>query len=161
MRILGIDPGLRHTGFGLIEIVNTKPTYVQSGVIATLSDESLPDRLKTILDGLTSIIVATKPQIACVEKVFVNINPQSTLLLGQARGAAITACVLHNLDVSEYTALQIKKAVVGYGHAEKLQVARMVKYLLNLNQVPKADAADALAIALAHFYFTPHKRLFL
>ena len=74
MRILGIDPGLRHTGFGLIEIVNTKPTYVQSGVIATLSDESLPDRLKTILDGLTSIIVATKPQIACVEKVFVNIN---------------------------------------------------------------------------------------
>lgn len=157
MRVLGIDPGLRHTGFGVIEIVNNKPVYVLSGVISTISNESLPKRLKTILSGITGIIDETKPSVACVEKVFVNINPQSTLLLGQARGAAITSCVLHNLDVTEYTALQIKKSVVGYGHAEKTQVAKMVKYLLNLNGEPRGDAADALAIALTHFFFVPRQ----
>ena len=160
MRILGIDPGLRNTGFGIIEITKVKPLYIQSGVITTAASESLATRLKTILQGITEIIQNTKPDIACIEKVFVNINPQSTLLLGQARGCAITACVLHNIDVSEYTALQIKKSVVGYGHAEKSQVAKMVKYLLNLNQEPKADAADALAIALTHFYFSASQRLY-
>lgn len=157
MRILGIDPGLRNTGFGIIEIVKGKPIYVQSGIITTLSQGTLPQRLKTIVDGINKIIADTKPSIACIEKVFVNINPQSTLLLGQARGAAIAACVLHDIDVTEYTALQVKKSVVGYGHAEKHQVAKMVKYLLNLSAEPKADAADALAIALTHFYFTPRR----
>ncbi|MDQ5922028.1 MAG: crossover junction endodeoxyribonuclease RuvC [Pseudomonadota bacterium] len=154
MRILGIDPGLRNTGFGVIEIIKNKPCYVLSGVITTLTGDSLANRLKVIVNGVSQVINDTKSTIACVEKVFVNINPQSTLLLGQARGTAIAACVLNNIDVTEYTALQIKKSVVGYGHAEKLQVAKMVKYLLNLNGQPKADAADALAVALTHFYFS-------
>jgi crossover junction endodeoxyribonuclease RuvC len=159
MRVLGIDPGLRHTGFGVIEAFKGKTLYVTSGVIATKSDDTLPNRLKTILNGLSEIIETSKPNIACIEKVFVNVNPQSTLLLGQARGAAITACVLHDIDVAEYTALQIKKTVVGYGHAEKHQVAKMVQYLLNLNGEPSSDAADALAIALTYVFHTPDRLL--
>jgi crossover junction endodeoxyribonuclease RuvC len=157
MRILGIDPGLAHTGFGLIEIINKKPTYIQSGIIVTSSKDMLYQRLNLIYTGIQEIILEYKPHIACIEKVFVNVNPQSTLLLGQARGCAITSCVAHHLIVSEYTALQIKKTVVGYGHATKPQVAKMVKYLLNLAIEPKADAADALAIALTHFYFASTK----
>ena len=159
MRVLGIDPGLRNTGFGVIELISGKPKYVLSGVIATNAKDSLPERLKTILNGITSIIHDTKPKIASIEKVFVNTNPQSTLLLGQARGAAITSCVLLDVGVVEYTALQIKKSVVGYGHAEKSQVAKMVQYLLSLNGVPKADAADALAVALTYVHYTPKRLL--
>ena len=133
MRILGIDPGLRKTGFGVIDIINNKPIYVTSGIITTNSTDQLPHRLKVILDGLNEIIKSTKPNIASIEKIFVNINPQATLLLGQARGTAISACVLNNIEVTQYTALQIKQAVVGYGHAEKSQIIKMVKYVLNLN----------------------------
>jgi crossover junction endodeoxyribonuclease RuvC len=157
MRILGIDPGLAHTGFGLIDIANKKPSYIQSGVIVTSSKDILYQRLNIIYTSIQEIILEYKPHIACIEKVFVNVNPQSTLLLGQARGCAITSCVAHQLAVAEYTALQIKKTVVGYGHATKPQVAKMVKYLLNLNIEPKADAADALAIALTQFYFSSSK----
>ena len=159
MKVLGIDPGLRNTGFGVIEVVNGKPIYLMSGVISTTSNDSLAMRLKTILNGISQIIRETTPTVACIEKVFVNVNPQSTLLLGQARGAAITSCVLHELDVAEYTALQIKKSVVGYGHAEKEQVAKMVRYLLHLNGEPTADAADALAIALTYVYHLPQRQL--
>lgn len=154
MKILGIDPGLRNTGFGIIEVVGKTPHYITSGIIATNSADSLPLRIKTILDGLAQIINQYQPQIASIEKVFVNVNPQSTLLLGQARGAAISACVLHDLAVTEYTALQIKQSVVGYGHAEKCQVAKMVKLFLNLHGTLRPDAADALAAALAHLNFT-------
>lgn len=153
MRVLGIDPGLRNTGFGIIEVINNKPNYVVSGVISTISEKSLPNRLKIILEALNEVITDTKPQIVSIEKVFVNVNPQSTLLLGQARGTALSACVLNSLEVSEYTALQIKKSVVGYGHADKSQVTKMVKYLLNLDGYPQADAADALAAALAHIHY--------
>jgi crossover junction endodeoxyribonuclease RuvC len=152
MRILGIDPGLCNTGFGVIEIKENKPHYVASGIIHTNANESLSLRLKDIVTGINEIIITTKPNCASVEKVFVNVNPQSTLLLGQARGAAITALVINNLDVFEYTALQVKQAVVGYGHAEKEQIMKMVKYSLHLKGVIKADAADALAVALTHFY---------
>lgn len=152
MRILGIDPGLRHTGFGVIEIVNNKPTYVTSGVISTNANESLSFRIKDIVTGINEIIKNTQPTIASIEKVFVNVNPQSTLLLGQARGAAISALVINNLEVSEYTALQVKQAIVGYGHAEKEQISKMVKYSLNLSGKMRTDAADALAVALTHFY---------
>lgn len=152
MRILGIDPGLRSTGFGIIEIIENKPHYVTSGIIATKTTDSLALRLKDIFSGITQIIQQAKPDTASIEKVFVNVNPQSTLLLGQARGAAICACVLDELEVFEYTALKIKQSVVGYGHAEKTQVSKMVKYLLNLTSEPKADAADALAVALTHIY---------
>lgn len=152
MRILGIDPGLRNTGFGVIEIIDKKPVYVTSGVIATNSTDSLSLRIKDIVVGINEVIHSTKPDMASIEKVFVNVNPQSTLLLGQARGAAIAALVINNVEVFEYTALQVKQAIVGYGHAEKEQIIKMVKYSLSLSGSPKADAADALAVALTHFY---------
>lgn len=154
MRILGIDPGLRNTGFGVIDSFgHSDAKYIVSGVIQTNAADSLPLRIKTILSGITQIINEYKPEIACIEKVFVNVNPQSTLLLGQARGAAISACVLADLPVAEYTALQVKQAVVGYGHAEKKQVQKMVVHFLKLKGTPQADAADGLACALAHLHY--------
>ena len=149
VRILGIDPGLRVTGFGIIEKQGQKLDYVASGCIRT-PDGELPQRLKSILEGLLEVIALHAPMEVSVEKVFVNVNPQSTLLLGQARGAAICAAVSKDLPVSEYTALQVKQAVVGQGHAAKEQVQEMVKRLLNLGGVPQADAADALACAICH-----------
>ena len=153
MKVLGIDPGLRHTGFGVVEVVNKKPYYITSGVITTLSSEDLGLRLKTIALGISQIIEQFKPNIASIEQVFVNVNPKSTLLLGQARGAAITACVLKDVEIAEYTALRVKQSVVGYGHAEKEQVSKMIKLLLNLEGTPQADAADALAVALTHIQY--------
>ena len=124
VRILGIDPGLRVTGFGVIEKSGEALTYIASGTIKTASGktedrEELPARLKIILDGLFEVIDTYQPEEVAIEKVFVNVNPQSTLLLGQARGAAISAAVIRNLSVAEYTALQVKQAVVGNGHAAK------------------------------------------
>ncbi len=149
MRILGIDPGLRITGYGVIDKGSKGLVYVASGCIKS-PDGELPDRLKNILDSVQEVICLYAPIEVAVEKVFVNVNPQSTLLLGQARGAAICAAVLHALPVSEYTALQVKQAVVGNGHAKKEQVQEMVKRLLKLPGNPSADAADALACAICH-----------
>ena len=149
MRILGIDPGLRVTGFGVIDKLGQQLVYVASGCIRTPAGE-LPQRLKSILDGLGEVIAAYSPEQVVVEKVFVNVNPQSTLLLGQARGAAICAAILKDLPVAEYTALQVKQAVVGNGHAAKEQVQDMVRRLLKLEGDPQADAADALACAICH-----------
>lgn len=149
-RILGIDPGLRITGFGIIERQGSKLSYVSSGCVRTTDGESLPDRIRTILDGIAQVVAAHAPQQAAIEKVFVNVNPQSTLLLGQARGAAIAALVTASLPVAEYTALQIKQAVVGQGKAAKEQVQAMVKRLLQLPGEPSPDAADALACAICH-----------
>ena len=149
IRILGVDPGLRVTGFGLIQRTGQKLVYITSGVIRTPNAE-LPLRLKAILDSLNEVIAQHQPAQVAVEKVFVNVNPQSTLLLGQARGAAICAAVLCGLPVSEYTALQVKQAVVGNGHAAKEQVQAMVRRLLGLPGDPSADAADALACAICH-----------
>jgi crossover junction endodeoxyribonuclease RuvC len=160
-RILGIDPGLRVTGFGVIESRANKLSYVTSGVIKTAAakknviageedKEELPARLKVILDGLFEVINTYQPSQVAIEKVFVNVNPQSTLLLGQARGAAISAAVISHLSVAEYTALQVKQSVVGNGHAKKDQVQEMVKRLLNLPGVPSPDSADALACAICH-----------
>lgn len=149
MKILGIDPGLRVTGFGIIEKHGNKLTYVASGVIKT-SDEDLPQRLKSILAGVSEVIRTYQPDCAAIEKVFVNVNPQSTLLLGQARGAAICALVSANLTVAEYTALQVKQAVVGQGKAQKQQVQDMVQRLLMLSGTPSTDAADALGVAICH-----------
>lgn len=123
--------------------------YIGSGCIKT-SEGTLPDRLKVILDGLDEIITEYRPEYVAIEQVFVNINPKSTLLLGQARGAAICAAVKQNLIIAEYTALQIKQAVVGNGHAKKNQVQDMVVRLLNLMDSPRADASDALACAICH-----------
>ncbi len=147
--ILGIDPGLRITGFGIIGKNGSKLAYITSGCIKA-AETDLPGRLKTILEGLREVIQAHQPQQVAIEKVFVNVNPQSTLLLGQARGTAICAAVLENLPVAEYTALQVKQAVVGNGHAKKEQVQEMVRRLLRLPGNPSPDAADALACAICH-----------
>jgi crossover junction endodeoxyribonuclease RuvC len=149
MIILGIDPGLRITGFGVIHKQGNKLTYIASGTIKT-ADADLPSRLKTILAGVSEVVRTYQPDCAAVEKVFVNVNPQSTLLLGQARGAAICALVHNDLLVSEYTALQVKQAVVGHGKAAKEQVQDMVQRLLLLPGLPGSDAADALGVAICH-----------
>ena len=148
-RILGIDPGLRMTGFGVVEFAGDRLVCVTCGCIRT-GDGELPERLGVILRDLATVIALHRPTEVAVEKVFVNINPQSTLLLGQARGAAIAAAVLANLPVAEYTALQVKQAVVGHGKAAKEQVQEMVRRLLDLRAVVSPDAADALACAIAH-----------
>ena len=148
-RILGIDPGLRSTGFGIISVAGSRLTYVTCGCIRSSAGE-LPARLRVILRDLAEVIAVHRPTEVAVEKVFVNVNPQSTLLLGQARGAAISAAVIAELPVAEYTALQVKQAVVGHGKAAKEQVQDMVRRLLDLPGVPSPDAADALACAIAH-----------
>ena len=150
MIILGIDPGLRTTGFGLIDKQGNKLRYIASGTIKTVAEGELPARLKTILQGIDEVVRTYRPDCAAVEKVFVNVNPQSTLLLGQARGAAITALVGADLSVAEYTALQVKQAVTGHGKAAKEQVQAMVARLLVLPGLPGSDAADALGVAICH-----------
>ena len=152
MRILGIDPGLQTTGFGVLDAEGAQLRYVASGTIRTTHLElgNLPSRLKVLLDGIREVNERYRPDASSVEIVFVNVNPQSTLLLGQARGACVTALVACDLPVAEYTALQMKKAVVGHGRASKSQVQEMVRRLLALPRLPGADAADALGLAIAH-----------
>jgi crossover junction endodeoxyribonuclease RuvC len=148
-RILGIDPGLRVTGYGLLIEERGKLVYVTSGCIRA-SGESLPVRLGVIARDIAFVIAEERPTEVAVERVFVNVNPNSTLLLGQARGAAIAAAVLAGLPVHEYTAGQVKQAVVGRGRALKPQVQEMVRRLLQLPGAPSPDAADALACAICH-----------
>ena len=152
MRILGIDPGLRTTGFGVLDVQGSELSYIASGTISTqhLDVGALPQRLKVLFDGIGEVVQRYAPDCASVEIVFVNVNPQSTLMLGQARGACITALVSKDLPVAEYTALQMKQAVVGYGRADKTQVQAMVQRLLNLPGLPGPDAADALGLAITH-----------
>jgi crossover junction endodeoxyribonuclease RuvC len=153
-RILGVDPGLACTGFGVIEAEGSQLRYVASGTVRTTGKDvaqgDLPGRLRILFDGLREVTERYAPTCASVEIVFVNVNPQSTLMLGQARGAALTALVSRGLPVSEYTALQVKKAVVGNGHATKAQVQEMVMRLLHLPGKPTQDASDALGIAITH-----------
>ena len=137
------------TGYGVISVSGFDYTYVASGCIRIKSDE-FPDKLKEIYVGLDAVISEYEPDLAAIEQVFVKINIGGALKLGQARGAAICACVMRSLKVGEYSPNQIKKAVVGRGHASKEQVQHMVKTHLNLNQTPSSDAADALAVALCH-----------
>jgi len=152
LRILGIDPGLQTTGFGVIDVDGHALTYVASGTITTthLDRGNLPARLKVLFDGIGEVKERYQPDCAAVEILFVNVNPQATLLLGQARGACVTALVSCNLAVAEYTALQMKKAIAGHGKAAKAQVQEMVKRLLKLPGVPGQDAADALGLAITH-----------
>ena len=152
MRVLGIDPALRTTGFGVIDVEGSTLHYVASGTIKTdaVATGDLPGRLKVIYDGVREVASRYQPTCASVEIVFVNVNPQSTLLLGQARGAAITGLVSCDIAVAEYTALQMKKAIVGAGHARKEQIQEMVKRLLNLPGLPGKDASDALGLAVCH-----------
>ena len=148
-RILGIDPGLQSTGFGVIEKHGLRLRYISSGRVRSGSG-SLPERIKVLLEGIQAVIAEYTPNQSAIEQVFVNVNPKSTLLLGQARGAALSALVQAGLPVAEYTALQVKQSVVGYGKAKKEQVQQMVCKLLKLPGTPGADAADALACAICH-----------
>ena len=152
MRILGIDPGLQCTGFGVVDTEGADLHYVASGTIQTSPKDGalLPERLKILFDGISEVVKRYEPAVSACEIVFVNVNPQATLLLGQARGCCLTALVANGLTVAEYTALQLKKAVVGYGRADKAQMQEMVKRLLKLPGLPGKDAADALGLAITH-----------
>jgi crossover junction endodeoxyribonuclease RuvC len=149
IRILGIDPGSQVTGFGVIQQEGGRYSYVASGCIR-LSSYEWPHRLKYLFEGLVEVIANYQPSIAAIEQVFVYKNVASALKLGQARGAALVAMTSANLIIKEYSARAVKKAVVGYGAADKQQVQQMIRALLQLNGLPPTDAADALAIALCH-----------
>jgi len=150
MRVLGIDPGSRITGYGLVDQIGNKLIHVDNGAIFTDSAADFPGRLKRIFDGLSEIIAQYRPDQVAIENIFFSTNVQSALKLGQARGAAIVAAVHANLPVAEYSALQVKQAVVGQGRAEKAQVQKMLKALLGLPEIAQADASDALAVAVCH-----------
>ncbi|MGI9229705.1 MAG: crossover junction endodeoxyribonuclease RuvC [Gammaproteobacteria bacterium] len=149
IRILGIDPGSVCTGYGIIDLDGNHACCIHFGVIK-LQDENLPGKLAGIYRGINQLIEEYQPAETAVEKVFMHRNADAALKLGQARGAAITACANQQLPVFEYTANQVKQATVGKGHAAKQQVQHMVKVLLCLPEIPEADAADALAVALCH-----------
>lgn len=149
MRILGIDPGSRITGYGVIEWIDGDSRYVDSGCIHA-TDGDLSDRLRAIFQGVAQTIVEHQPQVLAIESVFVHKNVSSALKLGQARGAAICAAATNDIRVEEYSPKEIKKAVVGKGNADKEQVQYMIRLLLGLKQSPPADAADALAVAICH-----------
>ncbi len=150
MRILGIDPGSRITGYGIIEQRGNRLLHVDNGAIFTRSDESLACRLRTIHSALGDVILRYAPDAAVVEEIFIAKNALSALKLGHARGAALLAGINAGLPVFEYTAMQVKSAVVGYGKADKGQVQQMVRMLLNLPEIAQEDASDALAVAICH-----------
>lgn len=148
--ILGIDPGSRVTGYGVIKTRGNRQEYIASGSIKTTAKATLPERLDVIFQGVTRIIDEYEPQELAIERIFMARSAESALKLGQARGVAIVAAVNQGLPVFEYEAKKIKQAVVGYGNADKPQIQHMVKTLLGLSKKPQQDAADALAIAICH-----------
>jgi crossover junction endodeoxyribonuclease RuvC len=150
VRILGLDPGLQHTGWGLVESNGSRLRHLGDGVVSTKADQPLADRLCTIHRGLTELIETLRPDEAAVEHTYVNKNPGAALKLGQARGVVLLAPALLGVLVAEYQAMEVKRAVVGTGHADKVQVQDMVRRLLPGAVIKRADAADALAIAICH-----------
>ena len=150
IRIIGIDPGLRRTGWGVIETDGVRLTWIASGLITSDTEDDLAYRLREVFEGLRSVLATFKPQEAAVEETFVNENPRSTLKLGQARGMALLAPALTGIRVAEYTPNLIKKTVVGAGHADKRQIQAMIGFLLPKATFKSADEADALAIAICH-----------
>jgi len=150
MRILGLDPGLRATGWGVIDSDGNRLSHVAHGTVRSDGKASLAERLSQLYHGITEVVAAYGPDAAAVEETFVNKNPKSTLKLGQARGAAICAALNCGLPVHEYAARQIKQALVGKGNADKHQVQHMVKILLNIQGELHVDAGDALGICLCH-----------
>lgn len=150
MRVLGIDPGSNITGYGIVEQHGNRLIHIDNGCIVTGSKKDFPLRLKEIYEGLQEVIDRYRPDAVSVEDIFFSVNARSALKLGQARGAAILASVNTGRDIFEYTPMQVKQAVVGYGRATKEQVQKMTKVLLNLQEIAQADAADALAVAICH-----------
>ncbi len=149
-RIIGIDPGSRITGYGIVEAGHGKVTFVSCGVIKTTTRFPLASRLNEIFEGINEVIQLHDPEVAAVEEIFMSANANSALKLGQARGAAVVAAMQNGLGVCDYSAKKVKRAVVGYGQAEKGQVQHMVRILLGLSASPSEDAADALAVAICH-----------
>ena len=154
-RVIGIDPGSTVTGWGIVESKGVTLHHVANGCIRTLAQESMPQRLGTIFSELTRIIAEHHPHEAAVEEIFVSINVQSALKLGHARGVAIAAANNQGLPIHEYTALQVKKSVVGYGRAEKQQMQEMIRILLCMAKKAPQDAADALGVAICHLNHLP------
>ncbi|HVL02669.1 MAG TPA: crossover junction endodeoxyribonuclease RuvC [Dongiaceae bacterium] len=152
--VLGIDPGSRITGYGVISAESSRLHYIDSGCIRTESAADLAEKLDMIFRGIDQVIRLHHPEQVGIEQVFLARNADSALKLGQARGVAIVACTQHQLPVAEYSARQVKQAVVGTGAAEKTQVQRMVCHLLGLDKSPQADAADALAVAICHAHMS-------
>jgi crossover junction endodeoxyribonuclease RuvC len=151
MKILGIDPGYAILGYGIVEMRGNRFSLCDYGAITTVADAALPDRLKFLYAALTDVIARHDPDVASVEELFFNSNAKTALLVGQARGAAVLACVNSGLGIFEYTPLQIKQGLTGYGRADKAQMQAMVKTILHLDETPKPDdAADALAAAICH-----------
>jgi crossover junction endodeoxyribonuclease RuvC len=150
IRIIGIDPGLRHLGWGVIEILGSRLSFVACGSTHSAADDTIAERLRQLHIGLAAAIAAHRPDEAAVEETFVNRDPQSALRLGQARGVALVVPALAGLPVAEYAANLIKKTVTGAGHAHKQQIGMMVKILLPMADPTTADAADALAVAITH-----------
>ena len=159
MRILGIDPGYAILGYGVIEMTGNRFKAIDYGAVTTDAGEDMPNRLKILYNSLMEIIYRYEPEVASIEELFFNTNAKTAILVGQARGVAVLACVNSGLEIAEYTPLQIKQALVGYGRAEKMQVQSMVKTILNLKQVPKPDdTADALAAAVCHGHSAGSRR---
>ena len=151
MRILGIDPGYALVGMGAVEYIGNKYSVIKYGKIETFSKEDMSKRLETIFRQMNVWLEDTKPDVVAIEQLFFNTNTTTAIAVAQARGVILLACQLAGVPVFEYTPLQVKQAVVGYGKAEKIQVQKMVKTILNLEKVPKPDdTADALAIAICH-----------
>ena len=159
VRILGIDPGLRFTGWGIVEASGNRLRHVADGVIATDAATPVPTRLKLLHDALAALLEAYHPEEAAVEETYVNVNGAATLKLGYARGVALLAPALFGISVAEYGAKSVKMAVVGTGGADKAQVALMVRRLLPGATLKRADAADALAVAICHAHRREHAML--
>lgn len=161
MIILGIDPGIAIVGYGIIECKGNNYKVIDYGAITTSSKLLFPDRLKLVYDELTEIIRKYRPDDFAIEELFYNKNAKTVIKVGQARGVEILAAINERLPIYEYTPLQIKQAVVGYGRAEKNQVQEMIKFLLNLKEIPKPDdVADALAVAICHGSCLKFKEIF-
>ena len=151
MRIIGIDPGYAIVGYGVIDYIGNKFKIVEYGAITTESNQNMNERFKSIHDDLNTIIERTKPESLAIEELFFNSNQKTAINVAQARGVLLLSALNHGISVHEYTPLQVKQAVVGYGRAEKKQVQLLVKSILGLEKVPKPDdTADALAIAVCH-----------
>jgi crossover junction endodeoxyribonuclease RuvC len=159
IRILGLDPGLRRTGWGVVSIEGSRLAHVAHGVIAPDDTAALSDRLLTLFEGVRAVVAAHAPHEAAIEETFVSVNGASTLKLGHARAAAMVAAASAGLSVAEYAAREVKKALCGTGAAEKGQVAFMVARLLPTSGAPGADAADALAVAITHAHARTARRL--
>lgn len=158
MRVLGIDPGLERTGWGIIDHQGSRLSFIAAGVIKSKASETMAVRLTRIDAELTKVLEAYKPDTSAIEETFVNTNSASSLKLGQARGVAILSPARFGLEVAEYAANTVKKSVVGAGHAAKDQVGMMIKVLLPTSGELEADAADALAVAICHaHHYKPHK----